>query len=442
MVNGETGMPLLEIALIFVLVLINGLMVMSELAIVSSKKVHLRRMADEGYKGADKALALAEDTGKFLPTVQVGITLTSILTGAVSGAALADNVAAWLARFGLALHTAEALAVVFIVMAVTYISIVIGELAPKELALRHPEKLAAALAPLIDRLSRMAWPAVWLLNRSCAVVLKLVGARDKAASTVTQEEVKALIVEGTNHGVFARKERDMLSGVMLLADKPVRAFMIPRVDVVSLDSNATADEVRAVLMKHGYSRFPVNRRGDEDHVLGIVQTKDILAGLMADEPLRLKPLIKEVSVFPDGTSAIKVIEALRHTPTHVAIVVNEHGAFEGIVTLVDLMAVITGEFYEPGQQSEITERPDGSWLINGGILIDRAFAHIGLPGKAESRNFHTLAGFILHQTHAVPRVGDTHDYKGFRFEVVDMDGYRIDKLLVRRLPEAEAARRG
>ncbi len=426
-------MPYLEITIILMLILLNGVFAMSELAIVSAKKVRLRRLADEGSKAAAQALAFAEDTGRFLPTVQIGITLIGILAGAFSGATLADYLTDDLVQRGLVHEHAEFISVSFIVVVITYLTLIIGELVPKELALRNPEKLALFVAPVMHLLSKITWPVIWLLNRSSSCVLRLIRAGDKPESTVTQEEVKAMIAEGTVHGVFEEKEQKMLSGVMMLADKPIRAFMVPRMDVVSLDCDATAEEIKEILDRHGYSRFPVRRHDDEHRLLGIVQTKDILAALLSGKSFELKPLVKQVTIFPDNTSAFKVMEYLRHAPTHVALIVDEHGSFEGIVTLMDIFSAITGEIYEHGKEAEITQRPDGSWLMDGSILIDRAFDAIGLHSRPEDENFHTLAGFVLNDSHSIPKAGYAFDHNGYRFEVVDMDGYRIDKVLVQKL---------
>jgi len=426
-------MPYLEIAIILMLIVLNGVFAMSELAIVSAKKVNLRRLADEGSKAAAQALDFAEDTGRFLPTVQVGITLIGILAGAFSGATLADYLTDYLMGFGLVHEQAEFLSVAFIVVVITYLTLIIGELVPKELALRQPEKLALFVAPVMHVLSKATWPVIWLLKHSTSFMLWLIRAGDKSDSTVTQEEVKAMIAEGTEYGVFEEKEQKMLSGVMLLADKPIRAFMIPRRDVVSLDCDASAEEVKAILDQHGYSRFPVRQRDDEHKLLGIVQTKDILTALLSGKPFELKPIVKQVTIFPDNTSAFKVMEYLRHAPTHVALIVDEHGSFEGIVTLMDIFSAITGEIYEHGKEAEITRRPDGSWLMDGSLLIDRAFDAIGLHSRPEDESFHTLAGFVLNDSHFIPKAGYAFDYNGYRFEVVDMDGYRIDKVLVQKL---------
>ncbi len=420
----------LEILVVLVLIVINGVFAMSELAIVSAKKMQLRRLADEGSRAAAKALEFAEDTGRFLPTVQIGITLIGILAGAFSGATIADHLTDYLMQLGFLHDRAEIISVSFIVMVVTYLTLIIGELVPKELALRNPERMALFVAPLIYLLSQVTWPVVWLLNQSSCFVLWLMRAGDKPKDTVTQEDVEDMIKQGAQQGVFAKKEREMLTGVMLLADKPIRAFMIPRIDVVSLDCDATEEEIKTALTQHAYSRFPVRPHDDEHHVLGIVETRDILTALLTGQPLHLRSLVKEIQVFPDSTSAIKVMEYLRKAPTHVAIVVDEHGSFEGIVTLVDLFSAISGEFYEHGQEREITKREDGSWLIDGGALIDLVFKKIGIRGKPTDESYHTLAGFVLHHFRALPKAGDFFEFNNHRFEVIDMDGYRIDKVLV------------
>jgi putative hemolysin len=422
----------LEIGVILLLILFNGIFAMSELAIVSSKKVHLRRLAEEGNKAAAQALAFAEDSGQFLPIVQVGMTSISVLAGAVGSAALSEHLAVRLKDWGISSDRAELIAIAVMVVLVTYLTLIIGELVPKELALRKPEKFAMFIAPIIHSVAKITWPVVWLLNRSSSFVLWLIRAGEKPESTVTQEEVQAMIVEGADYGVFAERESEMLTGVMLLADKPIRAFMIPRVDVVSFDCNATEDEVKAALQEHGYSRFPVRPHDDEHHILGIAETKDILTALLSDGPFQLKTLIKETVVFPDNTSSLKVMEYLRHAPTHVAIIIDEHGAFEGIVTLVDLFSAITGELYGQDGGVEMRQRPDGSWMIDGSTLIDRVFNEIGLRGKPESASYHTMAGFVLNHSHAVPKEGYAFEHKGYRFEVLDMDGYRIDKVLVQK----------
>ena len=423
-----------EIFAVLMLMLMNGIFSMSELAIVSSKKVHLQRMADEGSKAAKQALIFAENPSLFLPTVQIGITLIGIIAGAFSGATLADHLTDYLMAQGIGHDRAEFISVTCMVVSVTYLTLIIGELVPKELALRRPEKMALFVAPLISLLSRLTWPIVWLLNRSSKLVLWIVRAGDMPETTVTQEEVKAMIAEGTDHGIFAESEQDMLGGVMLLANKPIRAFIMPRIDVVSISSDASMDDIREILEEAPYSRFPVVDPDDEDHVLGVVHSNDILVKILSGKTFKIRDLVKEAPVFPDTTDTINVIEKLRDSAVHVAIIVDEHGTFEGIVTLTDLVSVITGRLYEHREESgEIVSRDENSWLIDGYVLIDHVCDKIGLANEFSDSGYHTLAGFILHQFRKVPKPGEAFEYKQFRFEVVDVDGHRIDKVLVSRI---------
>lgn len=426
-----------ELSVVLVLILMNGVFAMSELAIVSSKKVHLRQLANAGNKNAQRAIDFAEDTGRFLPTVQIGITLIGVLSGAFSGATLADYIIEYLEQFGIDRERSEFLSVTFVVIIVTYLTLIIGELVPKELALRKPEKLALFVTPVIYYLSKITYPAVWLLNKSSNFVLFIIGAEHKPLSTVTQEEVKAMIEEGTDHGVFAEQEREMLAGVMLLADKPVSAFMMPRIDVVSLSTGMSVEKVQEIITTYNYSRFPVRSANDDNEVLGIVLTKDILISLLSNKPFDLISITKQTTVFPENTSALNVIEYLRTSPVDIALIVDEHGSFEGIVTLVDLFSVITGEIYGIGEETSIVEREDGSWLMDGSVLIDHAFEEISFGEKIDHKGFHTLAGFILHQMKIIPKAGDHFQFRDFKFEVMDMDGNRIDKILITAIKNAD-----
>lgn len=427
-------MPYFELLVVLLLMVLNGVFAMSELAIVSAKKVHLRKLAEEGNQNAVKALEFAENTGLFLPTVQIGITLIGVLAGAFSGATLSGNLADYFISYGMDPEEAKFLAVTLIVVVITYLTLVIGELVPKELALRRPEGMALFVSPLIYWLAKITWPAVWLLNVSCTFVLKLLRAGDKPTSTVTQEEVSALIEEGTDFGVFEENERDMLSGVMLLSDKPIRAFMKPRVDVASLPGDATVVELREVMSQHSYSRFPVRDPENENHILGVVHIKDILTYMLDGKTIILQDMLADVPVFPDTADALHVLQELRASPVHLAIIIDEHGSFEGIITLTDILGIITGGVADDNAEADaIIVRDDGSWLVDGGVLIDKVFAEIGLNEKNDSEKFHTLAGFILNYFHSVPKAGSAFEHKDFRFEVVDIDGHRIDKVLIKRL---------
>lgn len=426
----------LEIAFVLFLILLNGVFAMSELAIVSSKKVHLKRLADEGSRSARIALNFALDTGRFLPTVQIGITLIGVLSGAFSGATLSEPLALYLNELGMRKSNAEIVSVTGIVVCITYLTLIIGELVPKELALRNPERMAMFVAPIIDLLARITSPIVWMLDTSCKVVLKLVGAGQKPLTTVTEEEVRSMIDEGTQHGLFHTAERDMISGIMLLSDKSIRAFMMPRMDVVTISPDTTREELRELLAQHHYSRYPVKQ---DRNIIGVVQTKEILNLLMEGRAdWNVMELLEPLTTFPDSTPTLKVIEHLRKAPVHMAVIADEHGAFAGIVTLTDLVEVITGPLYEPGvaqdEQEDIIMREDGSWLVDAGVLPELVFQRIGLSNPPADDSYHTLAGFILHHLAHIPKEGEYLDFRGFRFEVIDMDGIRIDKVLVARHP--------
>lgn len=423
----------LDIAFVVFLMFCNGMFAMSELAIVSSKKVHLKRLADEGSRGARIALEFAQDTGRFLPTVQIGITLIGILSGTVGGATLSEPLANYLVTYNMALDTAQIISVTLIVAAITYFTLIIGELVPKELALRNPERMAVLIAPPIYVLMRITSPLVWLLDLSCKLVLKLIGARQKPKTTVTEEEVRSMIAEGTEHGLFHEAERDMISGVMLLADKPIRAFMLPRMDVIAIEHDATLEQAGAIFTQHHHSRYPVIK-GEE--ILGLLQTKDVLSSLLVKQEWSIPALMVEAPRFKDSTPTLEVIDHLRRAVLHIAVITDEQGAYLGIVTLTGLVEVITGELYGFGDEPiGITERHDGSWLMDGSILLEVAFRKLGIAEVPEHEHFHTLAGFLLQRMAYIPKAGDSFDFKGYRFEVVDMDRVRIDKVLIARVVE-------
>lgn len=430
-----------ELLVIFLLILLNGIFALSELAIVSAKKVHLKRLAEGGSIGARMALDFSENTGRFLPTVQVGITLIGVLSGAFSGASFSAPLTQYLIELGLGGETAEILAVSVVVVGVTYVTLIIGELVPKELALRNPERLAVFVSPIIYLLSRVTAPVVWLLNVSSQLVLRLIGAGHKPETTVTEEEVRSMIKEGTEFGLFHESERDMISGIMLLADKPIRAFMLPRIEVIAISRYATLDEVRNVFREHPYSRYPVFD-GVWQNVLGILQAKELINHLLSDTPgiIDIPALTHKVTKFVDSTPTLTVIEYLRTSPIHMVVIVDDHGAFTGIVTLTDLVEVILGELNVRGEEvNTIVERDDGSQLMDGSILIEKAFEAIGIQSPPQEIDYHTLAGFVLHQMGVVPKAGDHFTYEGHRFEVMDMDGNRVDAVLVSQIPEEPGA---
>ena len=421
----------IDLIIILLLVLLNGFFAMSEMALVSSRRARLKQFAEEGRRGARSALALVEDPGRFLSAVQIGITLIGILAGAFSGATLAQKLAVWLSTFVALAPFADTLAFFLVVLATTYLSLILGELVPKRVALADAEVVASRVARPMTLLSKLAAPAIWLLRVSSEAVLRLLGLPSEPSSTVTEEEVKALVAEGADAGVFEASERDMIDGVLRLGDRPVSAIMTPRVDVVWLDLAEDTGKTRSRIAGSGHSRFPV-ARGEVGAVEGIVRAKDLLDRLFVGEPLELADCISEPLFVHEGTSVLKMLEMFRETRAHMALIVDEYGGFEGIVTPTDILAAIAGEFPEDDAEAEPTavRRDDGSWLIDGRTDIAKVERLIERRGLGSEGAYHTLAGFVLWKLGHVPRIGEHVTWRGHRFEVVDMDGRRIDRLLV------------
>jgi putative hemolysin len=424
--------PLLEILVVLALVLLNGFFAMSEIAVVSARPVRLETRARKGGRGAHLALGLARDPGRMLSTVQIGITLVGIVAGAFGGARLAEPFAAALAGIpALAPFSAE-IAYVLVIAAITYLSLIIGELVPKHLALRAPERIAALVAPTVDLISRISTPAVWLLETSSRFVLRILGSEVQPSETVTEEEVKTLIAEGTRIGVFHRQEREMIERVLRLADRPVRAIMTPRVELVWLDIEDDPDEIARVIRASGHSRFVVGK-GSLDDVLGVVHVRGLLDACLAGRSLDLQAALRPMPVVPDTTPIPRALEALRQARVSMALVVDEYGEVEGVVTAEDVLEALVGDMPEHRLDEEpaIVRRGDGSMLMDGMLAIDEVKLALDLDSLPEEESYHTLAGFVLAQLGRIPAEGEAVAYGGWRFEVVDMDGRRIDKVLVR-----------
>jgi len=421
-----------EILVILLLVLLNGLFAMSELALVSARRARLEAMVRKGIPGARSAVALSAEPDRFLPTVQVGITLVGVLAGAYSGASLAGPLGAWLDQSPAISPNGETLAFALVVVATTYLSLILGELVPKRLALRNPERVAALVAPLMDGLSRVALPVVWLLRASSTVVLRLFGA-GPPAQQVTEEEVRAIIQEGAAAGAIAHQEGQMIQRVLRLADRPVRALMTPRTEVAWIDRSDTAQDIAARLKASPVSRFVV-ADGTIDNVLGIVQAKDLLDMMLDGEAMNIRRAIRTPLVLPDAMSGLAALDRLRNDRLGMALVMDEYGAFEGIVTAADLLEAIVGELHEGGADatSGIVRREDGSLLLDGMLPADEVKQALVLAVLPDEGEYHTLAGLLLHLFRRLPREGEGISHGGWRFEVVDMDGRRIDKVLVRR----------
>jgi putative hemolysin len=421
-----------EILLILFLVLLNGFFAMSEMAVVASRKARLAARAAKGDRKAGRVLEIAGRPARFLSTVQVGISLVGILIGAIGGATIGEKLAKVFNQIPLIAPIADAAGFAVVVIVMTYFSLILGELVPKQLALGHPERIARRVAKPMQMLSVAAAPIVMLLESSTNLVLRLTGLRKVGSEHVSEEEVRTLIAEGTKAGVFEPAEKDMMIAVMRLADRPARAFMTPRPDIVWLDLEDTLEETQRKLLISSYSRLPVGK-GSLDEVVGVVQRTDLLDRCLEGKPLTLSEVIRQAPAVHDAAPALKILQALKESPVHMALVVDEYGALEGLVTATDVLEAIVGEFPEEGAGPALVHRrEDGSWLMDGGLSTHQVQDTLGLTEFPTDRGFHTLAGFVLGELEHLPTPGEHFDWNGYRFEVVDMDGRRIDKVLVSR----------
>ncbi|MEQ1538155.1 MAG: hemolysin family protein [Sphingorhabdus sp.] len=429
----STPFPWIDALIILALIALNGVFAMSELAIVSARSARLQAMADAGSNGAAAALRLARDPGKFLSTVQIGITLIGIIAGAYSGASLGGPTGERLAMLGMDADWAPTIGFSIVIGITTYASLVIGELVPKQFALIAPERIAAIMARPMEWMAWISAPVVWLLDRSSAVIFRLLGLKRDNRDALTAEELRVVFAEATHAGIIEEHEHKVIAGVVRLADRPVREVMTPRTAVDWIAVDATAEEVRDRLLHSLHTRLPV--MGDSvDEVLGIVQSRDIVAAQLAGKPIDLQTLLRKAEIVPDQLDAMDALEILRSADVPMLLVHDEYGHFEGIVTPNDLLAAIAGEFasdQEQGSAANIVALDDGSMLIDGGMSAD-AMAEaldIDLP---DDRDFATAAGFVLHILRRLPAEGDSFVEDNWRFQVVDMDGRKIDKLRVMR----------
>ena len=426
-------MVYVEILIVAVLVVFNGLLAMSELAVVSARSGRLKAMKERGVAGASTALELNSDPGRFLSTVQVGITLVGIIAGAYSGASLGVRLSTLLAAYGLDPALADPLGLTAVVAAITYVSLVIGELVPKQLALRNPEAIACRVARPMRWLSVIARPFVWLLNGSGQLVIGLLGGTRVDSSVVTDEEIHSLIAEAESAGVIESGERDLIAGVMRLGDQPVRALMTPlrEVDMVHVDDDL--EMLRQKLSASIHSRLVVQGRG-ADEFIGVIRAKDIADTLMSHRKLDILKLTGQIPAILDSMPAVEAIELFRDSAIHLAFVQTEQGRMLGIVTPTDLLEAIAGTFTEEeGVEPRALQRDDGTWLFSGNLKVDALpqLIRVSLP---EKRSYETLAGLILESLKHWPPLGEVVVVDGWRFEVVDLDGRRIDKVVAAQLP--------
>jgi putative hemolysin len=435
--------PWFDLVLIIALVALNGVFAMSELAIVSSREARLRALAKTGSRGAQCALDLAAEPGRFLSTVQIGITLIGILAGAYSGSTLGGPVGQRLAQLGLDPETAQSLGFGLVIVFTTFISLIIGELVPKQFALRNPEPIAAIVSRPMNLLSRITAPFGWVLDKTSALIFQALGLTRENKNVVTAEELHLVVAEAQSAGVLEENERAIISGIVRLADRPVREVMTPRTDIDWIDIACSRDQIRAELAATPHSRLPV-AEGNVDNIIGVVSTRDMLAALLDGREIDLRELTRAAPVIPDLMDAMDALAVLRSADVPLALVHDEYGHLDGIVTPGSILAALAGAFandLDEGEDPPCIERDDGSWLVSGAASADILSDRLGVSMPAE-RDYSTVAGFALSVLKKIPDTGEVFKFDGYRFEVVDMDGRKIDKLLVNRTRRRRDEERG
>lgn len=424
----------MEVLFIFLLILINGLFAMSEMAVVSSRKARLQQRANEGDDNARAALELANAPNDLLSTVQVGITLIGILAGAFGGATIAEELAHTLRTLPLLALYADAIALGVVVLIITFCSLIIGELVPKRLALNHPERIAAFVAKPMRILAIMSTPVVRLLGFSTDLVLNLLRMRVSNEPPITEEEIKVLMEQGTRAGMFEEAEQDMVERVFSLGERRINTIMTPRTQVTWLDFDDAQHETLLKMTASVHSRFPVGQ-GTLDNFLGIVHVKDLMLNSLAGKPLDLQSALHHPLFVPESMHVLKVLELFKKTGTHIGMVVDEYGDIHGLVTLNDVLEAIVGGMPSLAESEEplAVRRTDGSWLVDGMMPVDEFRELMNIVGKLpgeERRHYHTLGGFVMTYLGRVPATADRFEWNGMHFEVMDMDGNRVDKVLV------------
>ena len=425
-----------SVLVILLLVALNGVFATGELALISARRPRLEVLVRRGHPGADRARALAADPQSFLPTVQVGITLVSILEGTFGGASIATRLAPWLARVPVLAPFAHELALTLCVIVITALMLVLGELVPKQLALRHPELIAARLSLPLLILSRAAGPVVWLLGRSSALVLRLIGITKAGPQTVTEEELRAVIAEGAQTGILEVEERNMIERLLRLADRPVRAIMTPRNELVWLERHAGPQALRAFVKSSGHTRVVVCD-GDVDNPVGVIRAKDVLNLLIDGGELTVDAVMRPPVVVPDTISAFDVLEQLRTHPLGLMLVLDEYGSFEGVVTASDVFEAIVGEPSEAGAALPSETLTEGVLTLDGAAPADEVKDRLSLVDLPAEGSYHTLGGLILALLRRVPALGDKVAFSGWLFEVLEMDGRRVHKVRASRQALAE-----
>jgi putative hemolysin len=424
-----------ELLIVLLLTLMNGLLAMSELAVVSSRRSRLEHLANQGSHGARAALRLVDDPSRFLSTVQIGITLVGVVAGAFSGATLGQRLGAWLNAFPLISPHGSSVGIGITVVVITYLSLIIGELVPKRIALAQPERVASLVAGPMRGLSLIAAPAVWVLHVSTETVLRFTGLAGTRETTITEDEVKSLIAEGTQAGIFFPQEQEMIEGVLRLADRSVRLIMTPRTRIVWVDVTSDRNRLIEMVKAHRFSRLLVCD-GSVDRPIGFIHTKTLLPEALSCEEVTLSEWVSPLLYVPDRTTVLNLLNRFKKEKVHLAVVVNEYGTTEGLVTLTDVIEAIAGDLPERGEENgpQIAQRDDGSWLADGTVPTDEVEAITGID---MGETVDILAGFVLARLGRIPKAGASFNHGSARFEVVDMDGNRIDKVLIAVGPKSD-----
>ena len=429
----------LELAIVVGLIVLNGFFALAEMSVVSSRRMRLQQMAEAGSRGAARALALADNPSRFLSGVQVGITLIGILSGAIGGATLGARLGAILDRMPMLQGRGHEIAVAVVVVGITMLSLIVGELVPKRIALTNPEGIASRVARPLHYVVLIARPLVWFLEKTTKLTLMLLRIKDKRSDNVTEEEVKLAIAEGTEAGAIDPIEKDMLHGVLALADNPVTSVMTPRPDVYWIDLNDEPKTIAREVSDCPFSRLVILRGGDIGRPLGVVQKRDLVSGLVTNGKIDIEGNLREPTYVPENISVLRLLEIFRKTPIHIAFVVDEYGDFLGLVSLTDILGAVAGEIPEEHDTggTNMKRRADGSWLVEGRTPVEEVASRFGLT--IENGDFHTAAGLALDRLARIPSEGEAFMLQGWRVEIIDMDGKRVDKLLFVPPEQPEAA---
>lgn len=420
----------MEILIIFILILLNGLFAMSEIAMVSARKIKLKGQSQKGDKGAKGALSLIRNPDRFFSTVQIGITLIGILTGIFSGDAITDRVAEWVGKIPSLSAYSHSLAVIIVVVIITYFTLVLGELVPKRIGMSAPEKIAKVMWRPMRFISKVAFPFIWVLSKSTSLFIKILGIKN-TENVITEEEIKAMISEGTTSGTIDEGEQDIIERVFHLDDRTITSLMTHRSDVIWIDINDSAEKYRSSILKELHSVYPVCE-GQIDEILGVIYTRDLY---LHPEGTPLRQLMKKPLFIPENNSAFQVMEKFKFGKTNFGFIVDEYGDFLGMITMKDILEAIVGDMPEEDETDfEITDRKDGTYLVDAQIPFYDFLTYFEKEdwiNDEEQQEFDTLAGFILYHLEHIPHEGEKVNWRGFVFEIVDMDGHRIDKILVK-----------